>query len=252
MTGRDGTVALVTGGASGIGRAIVERFEADGARVIIADIDERRGEALAGSLGDRVRFLRLDVTCAGDWAAAIMATETQFGKLSCLVNNAGISGAGSIATTAEDDWARTMSVNATGTFLGCRAAVAAMAQTGGVIINIASARGQRASAGQIAYCASKAAILSLTRSVALHCGEAGLAVRCNAVCPGLIDTAILDETKALLGDAAATRLAAMQPLGRMGLPAEVASMAAYLASPEAGFITGATINVDGGFAIRDR
>ena len=254
MTDLTGTVALVTGGASGIGRAIVERFVRNGARVLIADIDVAAGTALAASLGAPCRFQPLDVTRAEDWTAAVAIAGETFGPLSCLVNNAGISTAGSVASTAEADWSRTMSVNATGTFLGCQAALAAMRAAGGAIVNIASARGQRASSGQIAYCASKAAILSLTRSVALHCGENGLAIRCNAVCPGIVDTPILDETRTLLGggDAAAARLGAMQPIGRLGLPSEIASMVAYLASPEAAFVTGATINVDGGFAIRDR
>ena len=248
------TVALVTGGASGIGRAIVERFVAGGARVMIADIDATAGEALAAALGDRSVFQQLDVTRVGDWQAAFDSLYVRFGSASCLVNNAGISTAGSVADTAEKDWSRTLAVNATGTFLGCQAGVSAMQEAGGTIINIASARGQRASSGQIAYCASKAAILSLTHSVALHCGENGIAIRCNAVCPGIVNTPILDETRALMGggDAAAARLGAMQPIGRLGQPSEVASMVAYLASPEAAFITGATINVDGGFAIRDR
>ncbi len=254
MTDLTGIVAAVTGGASGIGRAIVERFVADGARVMIADLDAPAGAALAATLGDSCAFRQLDVTRAEDWAALLSHIRERFGDLSCLVNNAGISTAGSVADTAEADWSRTMAVNATGTFLGCQAGVLAMRETGGTIVNIASARGQRASSGQIAYCASKAAILSLTRSVALHCGEHGIAIRCNAVCPGIVDTPILDETRILLGggDAAAARLGAMQPIGRLGLPSEIASMVAYLASPEAAFVTGATINVDGGFAIRDR
>lgn len=248
------TVALVTGGASGIGRAIVERLVADGARVMVADIDVAGGQALAAALGSRSIFHRLDVTSADGWKAALDTLDARFGRVSCLINNAGISTAGSVATTAEAEWSRTMTVNATGTFLGCQAGVSAMQATGGTIVNIASARGQRPSAGQIAYCASKAAVLSLTRSVALHCGENGIAIRCNAVCPGIVDTPILEETRALLGggDAAIARLGAMQPIGRLGLPSEVASMVAYLASPEAAFVTGATINVDGGFAIRDR
>lgn len=254
MSDLTGIVAIVTGGASGIGRAVVERLITDGASVVVADIDMEKGAALAASLGDQCHFETLDVTSATNWTAVISATRQHFGPISCLVNNAGISLAGSVATTQEADWARTMTVNATGTFLGCQAAVAAMSAAGGTIINIASARGQRASSGQIAYCASKAAILSLTDSVALHCGENRLAIRCNAVCPGIIDTPLLDETRTLLGggDMAAARLNAMQPIGRLGLASEVASMVAYLASPEAAFITGATINVDGGFAIRDK
>ena len=254
MTDLAGTIAAVTGGANGIGRAIVERFVADGARVMIADVDVTSGAALATSLGDRCAFRQIDVTSADDWAALLTDIGERFGDITCLINNAGISTAGSVAGTTEAAWSRTMAVNATGTFLGCQAAVGAMGATGGTIVNIASARGQRASSGQIAYCASKAAVLSLTRSVALYCGENGIAIRCNAVCPGIVDTPILDETRALLGggDAAGARLGAMQPIGRLGLPSEIASMVAYLSSPEATFVTGATIDVDGGFAIRDK
>lgn len=252
MTGSMEGVMLVTGGASGIGRAIVECLAAAGARVVIADIDEAAGRRLAQMIGNRVRFQRLDVTSRADWDEAIAVTANRFGALSCLVNNAGVSTAGSIADTSEEAWSRTLRVNATGTFLGCQAAIVAMRAAGGSIVNIASARAHRVSSGQIAYCASKAAIIALTQSVALYCGENRLPIRCNAICPGIVDTPILDETKALLGAAADARLGALQPIGRLGRPDEIASMVAYLASSAAGFITGATINVDGGFTIRDR
>jgi len=250
----DGKIALVTGGAAGIGRAIVERFVAEGAQVAIADIDGEAGENLAQGLHGRAVYCRLDVAIESDWTDALKQLKARLGPLTCLVNNAGISTAGSIANTSEETWSRTLRVNTTGTFLGCRHAVAEMREGGGVILNISSARGQRTSSGQIAYCASKAAILSLTESVALHCGENALPIRCNALCPGIIDTAILAQTRRLLGggEVAEARLAAMQPIGRLGQPAEVASMAAYLASDQAGFVTGAVINVDGGFRIRDR
>jgi 3alpha(or 20beta)-hydroxysteroid dehydrogenase len=165
-----------------------------------------------------------------------------------------VSTAGSIANTEEAAWRQTLDVNATGTFLGCRHGVEAMHRSGGVILNMSSARGQRTSSGQVAYCASKALILSLTESVALYCGENRIPIRCNAICPGIIDTPILEETRRLLGggEIAEARLSAMQPLGRLGRSEEVASTAAYLASDDAGFITGATLNVDGGFRIRDR
>ena len=254
MPALDGKVALVTGGAAGIGRAIVERFVRDGARVAIADIDVTGGEALARQLGDAAIFIKLDIAKDEDWTDALVKISDRLGPLACLVNNAGVSTAGSIANTTERAWRQTLDINATGTFLGCRHGIEAMRATGGVILNMASARGQRASSGQVAYCASKALILSLTESVALYCGENGVPVRCNALCPGVIDTPILDETRRLLGggEAAEARLSAMQPIGRLGRPEEVASMAAYLASDEAGFITGAAINVDGGFRIRDR
>jgi NAD(P)-dependent dehydrogenase (short-subunit alcohol dehydrogenase family) len=250
----EGQVALVTGGAGGIGQAIIERLVAEGACVAVADIQCEAGMALAERLGKATRFVQLDVADDGQWTRAVDATIAAFGPLTCVVNNAGISVAGSISDTSDAAWRRTFEVNATGTFLGCRQGVAAMRGGGGTIINIASARGQRASSGQLAYCASKASVLALTESVALYCAEQRLNIRCNAVCPGIIDTHILDEVRARLGGGpdADSRLAGLQPVGRLGLPRDIAAMVAYLVSEEANFITGATFNVDGGFRIRDR
>jgi 3alpha(or 20beta)-hydroxysteroid dehydrogenase len=170
------------------------------------------------------------------------------------VNNAGISFAGAILDTSAAAWRRTFEVNATGAFLGCQAAVREMREAGGTIINIASARGQRASGGQVAYCASKAAMLMLTESVAIDCGEQGFDITCNAICPGVFDTPILAEVRTALGgpEKAHAALVRMHLLKRLGRTEEVAAMAAYLASEEARFITGATFNVDGGFRIRDK
>lgn len=251
-----GQVALVTGGASGIGTAIVERMAADGARVMIADIDGTSGPALVDRIGAGTDFVALDIADAHQWTTAIARTAKVFGPLTCLVNNAGVSFAGSVVTTTEAAWRKTLDVNATGTFLGCQHAIDAMTKsgTGGTIINMASARGQRPSSGQIAYSASKALIIALTESIALYCGEQGLPIRCNAVCPGVIDTPILDEVRAKMGGRvnADRVLGALHLAGRLGRADEVASAVAYLASGEAGFITGTTINVDGGFRIRDR
>jgi len=251
---RQKRVAIVTGGASGLGRAIVERFAADGAHVVIADIDEGTGRAVAERLGEAAMFRFLDIADEAGWAGCIQAAESAFGPLTCLVNNAGISIAGSILDTTPASWRRTLEVNTTGTFLGCQAGVRAMRETGGTIINIASARGQRASGGQLAYCASKAAMLMLTQSVAIACGEQGFDITCNAICPGIFETPILDEVRAALGGAekAHAVLVRMHLLNRLGQTGEIAAMAAFLASDEARFITGATFNVDGGFRIRDR
>jgi 3alpha(or 20beta)-hydroxysteroid dehydrogenase len=247
-------VAIVTGGASGLGRAIAERFAADGARVVIADIAESAGHEVAERIGKTAMFRYLDVADEAGWARCIKATQDEFGPLTCLVNNAGISFAGSILNTTAAAWRHTFEVNATGAFLGCQVAVRAMRETGGTIINIASARGQRASGGQVAYCASKAAMLMLTESVAIACGEQGFDITCNAICPGVFDTPILEEVRTALGGAeqAHAALVRMHLLKRLGRTEEIAAMAAYLASDEARFVTGATFNVDGGFRIRDK
>lgn len=247
-------VAIVTGGASGLGRAIVERFAADGAHVVIADIDEGGGHVLAERLGRSAIFHRLDIADEGAWEGCIQAAESAFGPLTCLVNNAGISIAGSIADTSLSGWQQTMDVNATGTFLGCRAAVQAMRGEGGSIINISSARGLRPSGGQVAYCASKALVVTLSESVAIACGEQGWDIRCNTVCPGVFHTPLVEAMSPAMGGAEKMQaiLRGMHLAGRLGKPEEAAGLVAYLASDEARFITGATISIDGGFRIRDR
>lgn len=242
-----GKTALVTGGARGIGRGIVDRFLAEGATVIVADLDEEWTE-----LGERAIYQRLDVTQDADWISAFQA----FDRIDILVNNAGTSRTGSIADATEADWRFVMDTNALSVFLGCHHAVHAMRESGGVILNISSARGQRTGSAQCAYSASKAAVLSLTESVALHCGEQSLPIRCNAICPGVIDTPLMrhhaatsspDDPEAVVAD-----MAAMGIVGRLGTPQEIGDAAVFLASDEARFITGAILNVDGGFRIRDR
>lgn len=243
-----GKVALVTGGLRGIGRAIVERFAAEGARVMAADLDET-GDGLDG----QAAYRRLDVTREADWTRALDDLQDRLGPLDILVNNAGASRTGSIASATEADWRFVIDTNATSVFLGCRAAVARMDRRGGAIVNIASARGLRAGSSQCAYSASKAAVLSLTESVALHCGESGLPIRCNALCPGVIDTPLMRaHAEAGGGEAAIRAMAGLQVIGRLGAPREVADAAVFLASDEASFVTGAILSVDGGFAIRDR
>jgi NAD(P)-dependent dehydrogenase (short-subunit alcohol dehydrogenase family) len=244
-----GRVALVTGGLRGIGRAIVDRFVEEGARVMAVDLDDEGG----GIEGDRIAYRRLDVTREAEWIAALDALERHFGPLDILVNNAGSSRTGTIASTSADDWRFVMDTNALSVFLGCHHGVARMGARGGAIITIASARGLRAGSTQCAYSASKAAVLSLTESVALHCGEAGLPIRCNALCPGVIDTPLMRRHAADHGGEEAIRaMAALQVTGRLGAPRDIADAALFLASDEAAFVTGTALRVDGGFVIRDR
>ena len=248
-----GNIALISGGRiRHRGAPSRERFAADGAAVAIGDIDETKGRALAQSL-TRAIFVQLDVTQAHQWQSAIETVACDLGALTTLVNNAGINIPGTIADAREEDWRRIQEVNSLGFFLGCQHGVRAMAESGGSIINIASARGQRPCSGQMAYCASKALALNLTESVALYCGEKGLAIRCNAICPGVVDTPLLRRQFETMGgeDAVRERLGPMQVMGRIGAPEEIAAAASFLASDEASFVTGAALNVDGGFRIRD-
>jgi NAD(P)-dependent dehydrogenase (short-subunit alcohol dehydrogenase family) len=247
----EGKTALVTGGLRGIGRAIVDRFVEEGARVMVADLDDDGG-GVEAQHGDRILYHRLDVTRDVDWVAALSVLDACFGRLDILVNNAGTSRTGSIATATDADWQFVMNANAFSVFLGCRHAVRLMADHGGAIVNIASARGQRPGSSQCAYSASKAAVLNLTESTALHCGENGLPIRCNAICPGVVETPLTRAHVEKSGNDALLAMAAMQVIGRLGEPREVAEAAVFLASDEASFVTGATLNVDGGFRIRDR
>jgi NAD(P)-dependent dehydrogenase (short-subunit alcohol dehydrogenase family) len=243
-----GKVALVTGGASGLGRAICHRFVAEGASVIIADIDEATGTALATELGDAARFEQLDVTLEADWARVVMS----LGSLDILVNNAGITTLGSIEHVTLEQFRREFEVDVVGVFLGCKAGVAKMKTgAGGSIINMSSMTGVRAQADLVAYNGAKAAVTHMTKSVALHCAKQGSGIRCNSVHPGLIRTPIIDKVLAQSDDPDSVYAGWMEvlPIGRLGTPEEVAAICVYLASDESAFATGAEFRIDGGSTI---
>jgi len=242
-------ICVVTGAARGIGHAIATRFHQEGGTVVLTDIDPQAGQAAADALG--CRFLPLDVREEGDWARLAEAVPVA----DVVVNNAGVTGfeAGMVAHDPEHaslaDWRAVHAVNLDGTFLGCRYAIGAMKVAGtGSIINISSRSGLVGIPGAAAYASSKAAIRNHSKSVALYCAQAGWRIRCNSVHPAAILTPIWEP---MLGDgpdrgARMAALVANTPLKRFGMPAEVAAVAAMLASDEAAYMTGTEVNIDGG------
>ncbi|OBA91312.1 MULTISPECIES: glucose 1-dehydrogenase [Mycolicibacterium] len=232
----DGKVALITGGARGMGAAHARMLVGEGAKVVIGDILDEPGEALAAELGDAARYVHLDVTDAEQWAAAVATATEQFGLLNVLVNNAGISALGKIGEFDMAKWQKCIDVNLTGTFLGMQAVVAPMREAGsGSIINISSIEGMRGATLLHAYVASKWAVRGLTKSAAIDLGKDK--IRVNTVLPGFIRTPM---TKYFPDDMM------IAPLGRPGQSDEVATFVVFLASDESSFATGSEFVVDGG------
>jgi NAD(P)-dependent dehydrogenase (short-subunit alcohol dehydrogenase family) len=245
----DGKVALITGAASGMGRAAAELFAQEGAAVVVVDVAEDRAREVADRIvgaGGRAIPVAADVARATDCEAMVAAAMSQFGGLHVLYNNAGIFPAddGGVLDTPEATWERVMEVNLKGVWLGCKAGVPAMLESGGgSIVNVASFVAlMGAATAQIAYTASKGGVLSMTRELAVEYARRG--VRANALCPGPIQTPLLDE---LLSDPdrRARRMVHI-PMGRLGTAAELARAALFLASDDSSFMTGAALVVDGG------
>ena len=241
-------VAIVTGGASGIGRGCALRLAAEGATVVVADRDEPGGRAVAAELGGRHVFLALDVTQEADWDRVVAGTMRAFGKLDILINGAGVAVFKDIEHTTLEDWRFVNGVNSDGVFLGCRAVLPAMKASGGSIINVSSVAGLIGVPDAPAYCASKGAVRLLTKSVALYAARQGFNIRCNSVHPSFIDTPMMHSVVAQSADPAKARkqFERAAPLGRIGQVDDVANLVVYLASDESRFVTGAEIAVDGG------
>jgi NAD(P)-dependent dehydrogenase (short-subunit alcohol dehydrogenase family) len=242
-----GKHAFVTGGASGLGEAIVRRFVAEGAVVVIADINASGGNALASELGEAARYVMLDVSDEAAWHSALASCE----RIDILVNNAGITTHGSIEDVTLADFRHEFDVDVVGVFLGCKLVLPLMRENGGSIINMSSMCGVRAQADLVAYNAAKAAVTHLTKSVALHYAKQGYGIRCNSVHPGAIHTPILEKVMAQVADGQALYdgWVSGHPIGRLGTPEEVAAIAVYLASDEAAFTTGGEFRVDGGSSL---
>jgi NAD(P)-dependent dehydrogenase (short-subunit alcohol dehydrogenase family) len=260
-----GKVALVTGGASGIGRACCEKLAEEGATVVLTDIQETAGRLVAEGIvarGGAAIFLRHDVTREEEWIAVVSELRTRYGRLDILVNNAGIGLGGLVTEMSLETWRRQQSINVEGVFLGVKHSLPLMREGGGKgsIINMSSVAGLKGAAGMSSYCATKGAVRLFTKSVALECAAAGDGIRCNSVHPGIIDTPIWDsigETLPVAGQAPGANrpdldaLTAMgAPLARPGVPAEIADGVLYLASDQSSYVTGSELVIDGGWVTR--
>ena len=246
-------IALITGGASGIGKATALLFAREGADVAVTDLNVAAGEAVAAeikAMGRGAIFIRHDTSSEADWKAAIAAVKEKFGRLDVLLNGAGIALRKSLLETSLADWRKVQAVNLDGVFLGTREGIAAMRESGGgSIINISSIAGIIGLSTSAAYCASKGGVKLLTKSAALESGANGWKVRVNSVHPGYIETPmVLGSIEASAsGERLKKNIVERHPIGRMGKAEEIAEGILYLASDASSFVTGAELVIDGGY-----
>jgi NAD(P)-dependent dehydrogenase (short-subunit alcohol dehydrogenase family) len=262
MTGRvQGKVALVTGGASGIGRGCAETLAAEGAAVVITDVQDDKGAEVAAAItkaGGRCEYLRHDVTDEAAWEGVIGQVKTRHGRLDILVNNAGIGIGGSILEMTLADWRKQTAVNLDGVFLGVKHAIPLMRVSGdgGSIINMSSVAGLKGAPTLAGYCATKGGVRLFTKAVAMECANAKDGIRVNSVHPGIIETPIWLSipNPANPGANAPPDLDAMStmmvPLGVKGYPEDIANGVLWLASDESRYVTGAEMVIDGGLSVR--
>jgi NAD(P)-dependent dehydrogenase (short-subunit alcohol dehydrogenase family) len=245
-----GKRALITGAASGIGRATALLFAREGAAVVVVDVDEAGGQAVAQAIrneGGQAMFVCCDVTQAGDCRRAVQRTVDEFGGLDILFNNAGIIRRATVIGTTEEEWDRVMAVNVKSIFLLGKYAIPVMAQAGGgAIVNTSSGWGLVGGRNAVSYCASKGAVVNMTRAMALDHGAQN--IRVNCICPGDTDTPMLRNEARQLGESDEVFLAeaADRPLQRIGRPEDIAQAVLYLVSDAASFVTGTALVVDGG------
>jgi NAD(P)-dependent dehydrogenase (short-subunit alcohol dehydrogenase family) len=261
MAGRvEGKVALVTGGASGIGKGCAERLAAEGATVVLTDMLDDLGQAVAANIigaGGKAEFLSHDVTDEDAWVGVIARVKAAHGRLDVLVNNAGISIGGSVLEMPLESWRRLMAVNLDGVFLGTKHSIPLMRESGdgGSIVNMSSTAGLKGAARLAGYCATKGGVRLFTKAVAMECGNAKDGIRVNSVHPGLIDTPIWQGGAARRAPAnSGADLDAMSasfvPLGVKGVPLDIANAVLWLASEESRYVTGTELVIDGGLTIR--
>ncbi|MBJ21243.1 MAG: glucose 1-dehydrogenase [bacterium] len=238
-----GKVALITGGARGQGEAEARIFAAEGAKVVIADVLDEAGAKVASEIGEAARYLHLDVTNEDGWADVVKETVATFGRLDILINNAGIVRTGYIEQHSLEDFMAVVNVNQVGVFLGIRAVVAPMRESGGgSIVNISSNAGLEGVEGVVGYVASKWAVRGMTKTAAIEFGQYG--IRVNSVHPGGVDTPMLGGDE--LGHMAESDPFQDQPIGRISQPEEIARLVLFLASDESSYSTGSEFTADGG------
>ncbi|MFP6809109.1 MAG: glucose 1-dehydrogenase [Pseudomonadales bacterium] len=252
----DGKVAIVTGGGSGLGEASSELLAEGGANIVVTDINEEAAQHTADIIkqrGGKAISLHQDVTNEGRWQEVVQAAESEFGKLSVLVNNAGVSGAGhdNLEESTFESWRNIMSINLDAVYLGCKRAVEAMKEEGGSIINISSVMGLVGGAGP-AYNASKGGVRLLTKSVAVYCGNNGYKIRVNSVHPGYIWTPMVRQIQEFMDEVSSEEelqqmLIMKHPIGRLGVAEDIGKGVRFLASEDSSFMTGSELVIDGGY-----
>lgn len=242
-------VAIVTGAASGIGRATALTFAREGARVVVADLNEDGASATAATIGDAAIAVRLDVADEAGWAEITRRTTDRFGRLDILANVAGIGFPGTILDLTMDQWNKMIAVNLTGVMLGCQAAIRAIAATGGsgAIVNVSSLAGLIGISDVAGYCGSKGGVTTLSKSVALYCAEQRLPIRCVSVHPTYVDSEMLDPVADAVGgrQAMLEAMARLVPIGRIATPQDIANAILFAASDEAAMMSGHALVIDG-------